>query len=564
MTLTQNSMSRKVFISVLGTSFYRNCFYVGQNSQTETNFIQIATLNEIGAESWSCEDVAYILVTEKARMMNWHVENDLRLNNKNELEAYPGLDKGIQSLSLRCKVEAVDIKDGMNQNEMWDIFNQVYQLLETGDELYFDFTHGFRYLPMFVLVFGNYAKYLKRITIAHMSYGNFEIQGVTKPIMDLRPLASLQDWTSSAFSFCEVGRVNRLAGTMRKDATTNKTIYALNRSLKKFEAQIETCRGKKIIEGIEAESIKGSIRTLIKDKTLPEPINQILLSIKEAILPFKANSMDNLIAALKWCKRFRLVQQGYTLCQEGLITIVCEKFADLNPYGNIKKYREFWGALFGIDGKVASDETQWRSTLAENRDLARAILSLQWVKDIRVVYWNMTQRRNQVNHGGFTGNMSEDSIINDFDKTIDKIIEVMAMDMASPIIAAEKEDDKPRIFLNITNHPVLEWSDKQLSEAMKYGRIEEIPFPQVFPEAREAEIVSLADECMSLITEKINGKKATVHIMGEMTLTFTIVKRLQAMGVKCIASTTKRCVKVLDNGVKESTFNFVGFREYAN
>lgn len=557
-------MSRKVFISVLGTSFYRSCLYVGQNSQTETNFIQIATLNEIGAKDWRCEDVAYILVTERARTMNWHIENDMRLNNKNELEAYPGLDRKIQDLSLRCKVETVDIKDGMNQNEMWDIFNQVYHLLETGDELYFDFTHGFRYLPMFVLVFSNYAKYLKRITIAHMSYGNFEMQGAAKQIMDLRPLTSLQDWTSSAVAFCEMGRVQSLVDTMKEDAMTNRVIHALNSSLKNFESQIETCRGTKIIEGREAESIKSSVKTLIEAKALPEPINQILLSIGEAIRPFKANSMNNIIAALKWCKRFRLVQQGYTLCQEGLITMVCEKFANLNPYDNIKKYREFWGALFGVDGKVASDETQWRSTLAENRILARSILSLQWVKDIRIVYWNMTQKRNQVNHGGFTGNMSENSIIKDFDKTVDRIIEVMTMDMLPPENTANDEDAKPRIFLNITNHPVSEWSSEQVTDALKYGEIDEIPFPQVSPEASEAEIVSLAGECMSLITEKINGKVATVHIMGEMTLTFTIVKRLQAIGVKCIASTTKRCVKVLDNGIKESTFNFVGFREYIN
>ena len=190
------------------------------------------------------------------------------------------------------------------------------------------------------------------------------------------------------------------------------------------------------------------------------------------------------------------------------------------------------------------------------------ILSLQWVKDIRVVYWNMTQRRNQVNHGGFTGNMPEDSIINDFDKTVDKIIEVMTMDMPAPEFAENEEGEKSRIFLNITNHPVSGWSDKQLSEALKYGSIEELPFPQVSPEANEAEIELLAGKCISLITEKINGKKATVHIMGEMTLTYALVKRLQAAGIKCVASTTERCVKEYDDDTKESVFKFARFREY--
>ena len=60
-------MGRKAFISVLGTGFYQDCLYAGQNSQTKTNFIQVATLNEIGAKNWACEDAVYILVTEKAR-----------------------------------------------------------------------------------------------------------------------------------------------------------------------------------------------------------------------------------------------------------------------------------------------------------------------------------------------------------------------------------------------------------------------------------------------------------------------------------------------------------------
>ena len=33
--------------------------------------------------------------------------------------------------------------------------------MQDGDELYFDLTHGFRYLPMLVMVLINYSKFLK-------------------------------------------------------------------------------------------------------------------------------------------------------------------------------------------------------------------------------------------------------------------------------------------------------------------------------------------------------------------------------------------------------------------
>lgn len=139
-------MGRKVFISVLGISWYNECLYVGKNSGMNTKFIQLATLNEIGAKEWSENDVVYILVTKKAKEENWHLVNDERKDRLGNIEPYPCLESGIAEMGLNCRVEAVDINDGQNIDEMWGIFSQVFALLKNGDELYFDFTHGFRYL----------------------------------------------------------------------------------------------------------------------------------------------------------------------------------------------------------------------------------------------------------------------------------------------------------------------------------------------------------------------------------------------------------------------------------
>jgi hypothetical protein len=56
-------------------------------------------------------------------------------------------------------------------------------------------------------------------------------------------------------------------------------------------------------------------------------------------------------------------------------------------------------------------------------------------------------------------------------------------------------------------------------------------------------------------------KPDAVHIMGEMTFTFALVNLLKEVGIKCIASTTKRNVEEID-GKHVSTFQFVQFREY--
>ena len=52
-----------------------------------------------------------------------------------------------------------------------------------------------------------------------------------------------------------------------------------------------------------------------------------------------------------------------------------------------------------------------------------------------------------------------------------------------------------------------------------------------------------------------------VHIMGEMNFTYSLVSKLKAHNIRCVASTTKR-ETVEENDVKISKFNFVRFREY--
>jgi hypothetical protein len=49
--------------------------------------------------------------------------------------------------------------------------------------------------------------------------------------------------------------------------------------------------------------------------------------------------------------------------------------------------------------------------------------------------------------------------------------------------------------------------------------------------------------------------------MGEMTFTFTLVKKLKQAGIPCLASTMERLVKEED-GKKIVEFKFVQFREY--
>lgn len=122
-------------------------------------------------------------------------------------------------------------------------------------------------------------------------------------------------------------------------------------------------------------------------------------------------------------------------------------------------------------------------------------------------------------------------------------------------------NDSTPIFINLSNHPSNGWSGEQVSAARIFGKIVDMAFPMVDPYATADEVKHLAEECVERIMEFGAPVDLTVHIMGEMTLTYSIVAALCQLGVHCVASTTERFVTEVD-GKKVSEFHFVQFREY--
>jgi hypothetical protein len=115
------------------------------------------------------------------------------------------------------------------------------------------------------------------------------------------------------------------------------------------------------------------------------------------------------------------------------------------------------------------------------------------------------------------------------------------------------------MLLNLTNHASSQWPEKQYNQAVElYQEIVDLSFPQISPMLDTNELDTLIESYENMV-RKINP--SVVHIMGEMTFTFRLVKRLQAFGIPCIASTTER--KVVESyGIKTSIFEFVQFRNY--
>lgn len=119
------------------------------------------------------------------------------------------------------------------------------------------------------------------------------------------------------------------------------------------------------------------------------------------------------------------------------------------------------------------------------------------------------------------------------------------------------------MLINFSNHPYSLWSDNQKEAAAVYGECIDMPFPAVEPHLSEAEIDSLAETYLKRILEVCNSEGSPiVHIMGEFTLTYSLIRKLKAKNIVCIASCAQRNVTESSNGVKHVIFDFVRFRKF--
>lgn len=120
------------------------------------------------------------------------------------------------------------------------------------------------------------------------------------------------------------------------------------------------------------------------------------------------------------------------------------------------------------------------------------------------------------------------------------------------------------VFINFSNHPSSNWSEKQKKAVSDQynAQIIDISFPPVSASADEEEISTMAKECVESIC-KHNPK--AVMCQGEFGLTYQVITLLKQKGIRTVYSCSERKTieKKTDSGsVKTSEFCFVRFREY--
>lgn len=429
-------MARKVFISVLGLSNYGSCFYTrddkGFKSQ-EVRYIQEATLDYLmKMGNWNITDIAYILLTHGAEKRNWVDNGHIYQGSSLPIEQ-SGLKTQLEKMKLPFPIIPIkNLPDGNDEKEIWMIFEQVFNLLQENDELYFDLTHGFRYLPMLILVLGNYSKFLKNIVVKSITYGNYEARNRETneaAIIDLYPLSDLQDWTFASANFLKNGNITQLKSmcdqNLKPILKEAKGSNLAATTLKKYMAALEcivndmnTCRGINIIQGNNINEL-FTLSSQLTDVII-EPLKPVIEKMRDSFAEFiPSPNIKNGYLAAKWCFDNQLYQQSLTILHETIISHICEgkKWNDI-------RYREIVSKTLNIYINKIEQE-KWQCT-PDQVDLIKEILGNKALGFLASMYVVTTSLRNDYNHAGMRTNpANRQRIISQLKERIDIIPSIL-------------------------------------------------------------------------------------------------------------------------------------------
>ena len=370
---------------------------------------------------WTEKDVAYILLTEGAEKKNWE-DNGHVIPKTNTPIIQTGLKTQLSQLKLPFPVIPIKgLPDGNNEEEIWQIFTRVFEVIQEGDELYFDLTHGFRYLPMLTLVLGNYAKFLKNITIKSITYGNYESRDESTneaPIIDLQSLSELQDWTSGSSSFLMNGNITTLTSMCERDLTPlikeskgkNDNARILRNYMKAIANLVDdlnTCRGEEILKGDNIRKINHLSNELTD--VIIEPMKPIIKKIRESFQNFSTSDhIKNGYIAAQWCFDNKMYQQSLTILNEMLISHICEIEGWKKDDATV---RECVKSAF--NKATNHDSCNKREYKDFNKETINRIQSYKEFKTLVLIYDKTNDLRNDYNHSGMRPNgSSSQKIVN--------------------------------------------------------------------------------------------------------------------------------------------------------
>ncbi|HEX2958404.1 MAG TPA: TIGR02221 family CRISPR-associated protein [Chitinispirillaceae bacterium] len=178
----------KVFISFLGMGDYKPVRY--DNGQLlETEYVQSAIVEKNGGGAF---EKIRILATQGSSSKHWD-----KLRKR--------LAK-IITVDVSC--EMILIPDDL-VNDQWKWFETVLSLVENGDTVWFDMTHGYRAFSIVLSAALSFIQKTKNIQLMAVYYGAHEAPGT--PIIDMKGFYQINEWADGVAQLIDSADTSRLA-----------------------------------------------------------------------------------------------------------------------------------------------------------------------------------------------------------------------------------------------------------------------------------------------------------------------------------------------------------------
>ncbi len=404
---------KSTLLTFIGMGDYKKGRYEldGRVSEFESSFAQVAIL-DLFADSIGS---ATVFMTEESRRKNYEGEEGLRCWLE-KVAAYRGM--------TNFSIKEVLVPPGRNKEESMEIFRILSEEIGKGESLIVDVTHGFRSFPVLLSHLTGYLKAVKGVKVERVLYGAFEAaedkcSGVY-PMFDLTPFVTFHDWAVGIDRYLSSGSGRHLKSLgvealkpflMKEGRREGMRARSLLNALDTFSKNVATCRGPLLRENVRA------ILSLIDEaedevcSLLPQ-FEPIFRRIREEFIQMNVGDPIRFdLQMAGWCAEKGLIQQGYTIFAENLIShLLVRVFGGFSEekvydYRNREEARKILNAC--ADGRDKSGSYSLEKSGGEYHLVGsdRALFKNVWVPLGLVEMWKeVSGLRNDINHGGNRSN----------------------------------------------------------------------------------------------------------------------------------------------------------------
>lgn len=264
--------------------------------------------------------------TEKKSMLVLATDTALK-------QTYPKMQELLQD---QVDLKPVEIKNGNDSVELWEIFDKVIDSVSSGDHVIFDITHGFRHLAFLSFLAAAYLRIVKNVNIVSVLYGNLE-GGETGPdglkrakLIDLTAFVSLFDWMISADQFINTGNARRLAELLQRNAVGGGKALAAADTLDKVSLAAFLCQPQEL--GPHALELPQKLLDAESElQTTAKPYRTLGKRIIDEYGAFgyetrdERAELDVQLRMIKWYKERNQLIQTLTLAREWMYSVVIFK-----------------------------------------------------------------------------------------------------------------------------------------------------------------------------------------------------------------------------------------------